>query len=135
MVRIETSVLRTTVDDIQFLFRGYDLDSISPVVSNDSTTPLPSCFTELTESLGWNMNSKGNVGCLVEGTHAPRQHHAQLIKDKDKKETRRAKRHTFVVRFATPADARMAVRDKQGSPIGSQQYYEKLAVAQYPRQW
>ena len=42
----------------------------------------------------------------------------------------RAPRHAFLVRLATPNDARMAVRDKQGNPF----HYGRLSVTQYPRQ-
>ncbi|KAL7542640.1 hypothetical protein ACHAXR_011970 [Thalassiosira sp. AJA248-18] len=123
VVRVEAPDLRTTVHDIQFLFRGYDLESISPELEDSSIVP-----TEFPESLGWNINLKSNVDFLVKGTYIPKQRSAFFNSDRKESIAVRAKRHTFLVRFASPAEARMAVRDKQGSKLNDQ----SLSVTQYP---
>lgn len=128
MIRVETSDLMTNVKDIEFLFRGYDFDSILPVPDDSAT--LQSRFAEIPKSLGWNISSKDNVGRLIEGTHAPRLRHFNFSSDKDRS-LQRAPRHAFLVKLATPNDARMALRDKQGTLF----HRGRLFVAQYPRPW
>jgi len=135
VVRVETSILKSTVEDIKYLFRGHDLDAVLPVSEEEdrNSTSIPSSFANFPKSLGWNIDSKrSNVDYLVEGTHA-RGHsrYARFSNDGKDAAVVRAKKHAFLVRFATPADARMAVRDKEGSRY----HFERLSVAQYPRQW
>mmetsp|Transcript_27535 Transcript_27535/g.58167 ORF Transcript_27535/g.58167 Transcript_27535/m.58167 type:complete len:647 (-) Transcript_27535:36-1976(-) len=132
IVRVETPVLRTNEDEIRFFFRNYDLESMMPLSEEDATTAsttintLPHHFTRFPGSLGWNMQSGKNVDCLVKGIHAK----YGKGKQQEKNTPRRSNRHTFLLRFASPAAARMAVRDKEGAEF----HRERLSVMQYPRQ-
>jgi len=95
VVRIETDALDKSVDDIQYLFRGYDLESVFPEEAPSTSSLPPSCI-EYVESLGWKVKGEGNnVDILVSGS-------AKLNNP----------RHTFLVRFASASCARMAVRDE-----------------------
>ena len=96
--------------------------------SNIST--LSTCLTDFPESrLGWNTNVTGNnVNCMIKGISE-----AQLAYEPKRKGVPiRANRNTFLVRFATPADARMAVRDTDGKDIGGSRSRVPMSVAQYP---
>jgi hypothetical protein len=96
VVRIETESLNMSVDDIQYMFRGYDLESVLPL--DESAQPsLPSSCSNYVKSLGWNCNSVGNVNMLISG----------IAKSANP-------RHTFLVRFASPSSARMAIRNENG---------------------
>lgn len=126
VVRVETSDLTANEADIQFFFRGYDLKCIP--VPEEKTTSVPallSCFTDFPQSIGWNIKSDGNVNMLVEGIHAPQYNHPS---DRKRGSTIRANRHTFLVRFASPSDARMAVRDNDGKV----QAGHRWSACQYP---
>jgi hypothetical protein len=124
VVRVETSDLATNEADVQFFFRGYDLRSV-PVEKTPSISVLPSCFTDFPKSIGWNAKSNNNVDLLVEGIHAPKYNPSS---DRGRGNTIRASRHTFLVRFASPADARMAVRDSNGKLHDGHRW----SVFQYP---
>ena len=96
MVRVETSDLTATEEDIQYYFRGYDLMAIK----EDTRPDVSSYFTNYTRSIGWNITSTGIVDLLtVEGKHTDRKHGTQRV---------------FLVHFASSAEARMAIRDKDG---------------------
>jgi hypothetical protein len=131
VARVEVSDLRATAHDIRWLFRGYDMDSIYPE-SEDATTTLPSSLIDAPKSLGWNVGGgNSNIDHLVEGTFQTQRPDYSFAKDRNGKAVVRSRRHTFLVRFASPADARMAVRDKEGS-----QYQDRsMSVKQYPRLW
>ena len=112
VVRIETEALGKSVDDIQYLFRGYDLEGILPERVGCHSA-LPKACTEYVKSLGWNTKGEGsNVDILIDG---------------------RAKsanpRHTFLVRFASASSARMAVRDELRFRHGN----DSLTMAQFPQ--
>jgi len=113
VVRIETEALGKSVDDIQYLFRGYDLESILPgKVSSPSLTP--SCVSYIS-SAGWNVNGgEKNVDILLDG-----------------RATSVHPRHTFLVRFASASSARMAVRDE----LRFRQGDDMLTMTQFPRSW
>ena len=96
VVRIETESLNMTIDDIQYMFRGYDLESVLPL-DESAQSSLPSSCTSYVKSLGWNCNSVGNVNMLISG----------IAKSANP-------RHTFLVRFASPSSARMAIRNENG---------------------
>ena len=133
VVRVETSNLRTNMHDIQFLFRGYDLESISSEESEDevaSSNTMPSAFGRIPKSLGWNINHKGNVDFLVYGSDRTKGRTIARGNNSGEHAVNRAKWHAFLVRFSCPAEARMAVRDKQGFILKD----HELSVAQYPRQ-
>ena len=133
VVRVETSNLRTNMHDIQFLFRGYDLESISSGESEDevaSSNTMPSAFGRIPKSLGWNINHKGNVDFLVYGSDRTKGRTIARGNNSGEHAVNRAKWHAFLVRFSCPAEARMAVRDKQGFILKD----HELSVAQYPRQ-
>jgi len=121
VVRVQTSRLRTDEQDIKYFFRSYDLEAILPEAQ--SSTTVPSRFASLPESLGWDVKSKDNVDFLVRGTDKPQKHLD--------KAAQKGKTHTFLVRFASPADARMAVRDNGEGNHDSR----RLSVTQYPQQW
>lgn len=96
VVRIETESLNMSVDDIQYMFRGYDLESVLPL-DESAQSSLPSSCSNYVKSLGWNCNSVGNVNMLISG----------IAKSANP-------RHTFLVRFASPSSARMAIRNENG---------------------
>ena len=123
VVRVETTDLKVNAGDIRYLFRGYDLESVYP--DSEGKAGLPSRLSELPLSLGWNIRSHGNVDLLVRGASA------RFARDTHAGGPPRARHHAFFVRFASPSDARMAVRDQDGS------HYRDLGVSmvQYPRQW
>ena len=134
VVRVETRDLRINEKDIKFWYRGYEMEEILPVseeeesTSNNST--LSTCLSDFPESrLGWNMNVTGNnVNCVIKGIPE-----AQLaFEPKRKGVPIRANRNTFLVRFATPADARMAVRDTDGKDISGSRSRVPMSVVQYP---
>ena len=126
VVRVETSDLTANEADIQFFFRGYDLKCIPvPEEKTTSVPALPSCFTDFPQSIGWNIKSNGNVNMVVEGIHAPQYNHPS---DRKRGSTIRANRHTFLVRFASPSDARMAVRDNDGKVHAGHRW----SACQYP---
>lgn len=113
VVRIETEALGKSVDDIQYLFRGYDLESILPEKVS-STSSLPSSCTDYVKSLGWNVKGEGNnVDILVDGR-------AKSVNP----------RHTFLVRFASASSARMAVRDELRF---QQDGDDMLTMTQFPK--
>lgn len=113
VVRIETDALDKSVDDIQYLFRGYDLESILPEDA-PSTSLLPPSCTNYIRSLGWNVKGNGNnVDILVDGR-------AKMTNP----------RHTFLVRFASASCARMAVRDELRFRQGGD---DKLTMTQFPK--
>ena len=135
VVRVETRDLRINEKDIKFWYRGYEMEEILPVseeeesTSNNNST-LSTCLTDFPESrLGWNMNVTGNnVNCVIKGIPE-----AQLaFEPKRKGVPIRANRNTFLVRFATPADARMAVRDTDGKDISGSRSRVPMSVVQYP---
>ena len=96
VVRVETSDLTATEEDIQYYFRGYDLMAIK----EDTRPDVSSYFTNYTRSIGWNITSTGIVDLLtVERKHTDRKHGTQRV---------------FLVHFASSAEARMAIRDKDG---------------------
>lgn len=109
VVRVETSDLTASENDIQFFFRGYDLKGIP--VKRGTTPDVPSCFMDFPQSIGWAFKEHGNVDLLVEGIHTPQYNHPSDRKDG---KPIRANKHTFLVRLASSADARMAIRDKDG---------------------
>jgi len=126
VVRVETSDLTANEADIQFFFRGYDLKCIPVPEEKTIYVPaLPSCFTDFPQSIGWNIKSDGNVNMLVEGIHEPQYNHPSYRK---RGSTIRANRHTFLVRFASPSDARMAVRDNDGKVHAGHRW----SACQYP---
>jgi hypothetical protein len=97
VVRVETSDLTATEEDIQYFFRGYDLMGIKEETKQDVYFDA---FTTYTRSIGWNITSTGIVDLLtVEGKHTDRKHGTQRV---------------FLVHFASSAEARMAIRDKDG---------------------
>jgi hypothetical protein len=113
VVRIETEELGKSADDIQYLFRGYDLESILPVKASNPSLP-PGC-AKYVKSLGWNVNREGNnIDILVDGR-------AKSVSPR---------RHTFLVRFASASSARMAVRDELRFRQG-----DDLTMAQFPSSW
>eukprot|EP00986_Skeletonema_menzelii_P007683 scaffold3031_cov136-Skeletonema_menzelii.AAC.2 len=114
VVRIETEALGKSVDDIQYLFRGYDLESIFPEKASSTPSLPPSCASYV-KSLGWNVNGEGNnVDILVDGRAKPVN-----------------ARHTFLVRFASASSARMAVRDE----LRFRQGDDMLTMTQFPSSW
>eukprot|EP00984_Skeletonema_dohrnii_P014449 scaffold6075_cov112-Skeletonema_dohrnii-CCMP3373.AAC.1 len=114
VVRLETEALGKSVDDIQYLFRGYDLESILP--EKVSSTPLlPRSCVDYARALGWNVKGEGkNVDILVDGR-------AKTVNP----------RHTFLVRFASASSARMAVRDE----LRFRQGDDMLTMTQFPKSW
>ena len=124
VVRVETSDLATNEEDVQFFFRGYDLRSV-PLEKTPSVSVLPSCFTDFPKSIGWNVRCNNNVDLLVEGIHSPKRN---PLSNRGRGTTKRASRHTFLVRFASPAEARMAVRDTNGKFHDGHRW----SVCQYP---
>lgn len=97
VVRVETSDLTATEEDIQYFFRGYDLMGIKEETEQDVSFDA---FTTYTRSIGWNITSTGIVDLLtVEGNHTDRKYGTQRV---------------FLVHFASSAEARMAIRDKDG---------------------
>ncbi|KAL3802657.1 hypothetical protein HJC23_011981 [Cyclotella cryptica] len=135
VIRVETNSLRTTLDEVKYLFRGYDLKSIWPGPSGDQEQ-LPSWCADLPKSIGWNLRRHGTSGndasqaavdILVEGKN--RNTHFSSGNGERGSTIGRPSQHMFLVRFATPADARMAVRDKQGIELNQR----RLMLSQYPR--
>ena len=142
VVRVETTALKTTIEEIQYLFRGYHLKSIWPDESSDvddsnissTSTVVPSIYTKYPKSIGWTLppaaqNNKHRppqsaVDFLLRGSNKNR----SKIDEVDN--VGLPKKHTFLVRFANPAEARMAVRDKRGIPFSA----TRLLVSQFPRQ-
>ena len=125
VVRVETSDLNVSEEDIQYLFRGYDLKSIP---ESTELTTLPSGIDKIIESLGWNVQCNGNADMLVHGKHAPYERGSE--RGHTKGAPNRANRNTFLVRFSSPAEARMAVRDTNGQFI--REYGERLQVTLFP---
>ena len=136
-VRVETHALKTSVAEIKWLFRGYDFKNIYPL-SSDSKDQLPSLsFADLPKSIGWNLNryvvndketnSPDAVDFLVIGK-------GRAFRDQNEKFSRTTKQidrpthHVFLIRFATPADARMAVRQMQGTMFNER----RMLLSQYP---
>ncbi|KAL7459332.1 hypothetical protein ACHAWC_011058 [Mediolabrus comicus] len=111
VVRIETESLNMNVDDIQYMFRGYDLESVLPL-DESAQSSLPSSCSNYVKSLGWNCNSIGNVNMLISG----------IAKSANP-------RHTFLVRFASPSSARMAIRNENGR---RQKDGDVLSMMQFP---
>lgn len=109
VVRVETEAHKS-VDDIRYLFRGYDLESILPEAESMASS-LPSSCIDYVTLLGWKTNPEGNVALLI---------HGQLKSTNP--------RHTFLVRFASPATARMAVRDE----LDLRQDGDVLTMTQFP---
>ncbi|KAL9181109.1 hypothetical protein ACHAXT_009914 [Thalassiosira profunda] len=68
VVRVETTDLKVNAGDIRYLFRGYDLESVYP--DSEGKALLPARLSGLPLSLGWNINSHGNVDMLVRGASA-----------------------------------------------------------------
>ena len=138
VIRVESADLRISKKDIQYLFRGYDMETILPQpTKDDSGAVVSASLTDFPESrLGWNVDWKGNnnnVDFIVKGKTL-----GELRYDlKQTGHPIHANRHSFLVRFATPADARMAVRDTDGQPIrrgkgDPSQQGPPLRVTQYP---
>ncbi|KAL7520727.1 hypothetical protein ACHAWX_005436 [Stephanocyclus meneghinianus] len=135
VVRVENSALTTTVDEVNYLFRGYDLKSIWPDLTGHKEH-LPSWLVDLPKSIGWNLSrydatdnvtSQVAVDILLKGKNRDKQFsHGNRQQDKT---IDRPTQNMFIVRFATPADARMAVRDKQGIELNKR----RLLLSQYPR--
>jgi len=125
VVRVETSDLSVTEEDIQFLFRGYDLASIS---DSTESTDLPFGFDSFLKSLGWNIPGNGNAEILVQGIHAPRERIPK--RGQTKGVPIRANSHTFLVRLSSPAEARMAVRDINGYFL--REFGDRLHVTAFP---
>lgn len=127
VVRVETYALKMSLDDVKYLFRGYDLKSIRPEDEEEKETPLPSWCANLAQTIGWN----------VIGAHSPQLAVHLLLEGKRRTENNRQDNgnrvvipsyNTFLVRFATAADARMAVRDKQCNIFQDR----RLILSQYP---
>jgi len=129
VIRVETENLRINEEDIQYFFRGYDLEAIMP--ESREATSFPSCYSDFPKSIGWNVNMQGNVDFIVKGNADPQRQQSKYPRNRDEKVPIGARRHTFLVRFATSADARMAVRDKKGTTRDGL----RLSVTQYPQQW
>ncbi len=123
VARVETSDLNVSEEDIQFLFRGYDLKTIPEII--ESTT-LSFGYDTFLQSLGWNIASNGNV-MLVNGGHEA--HEKFSMRRRAKGVTSRVNSHTFLVRFASSAEARMAIRDYNGH---SREHGERLHVTAFP---
>ena len=160
VVRVETTALKTTVEDIHYLFRSYDLESIWPVPSSPTSDSsklspispiLPLFYSQFPKSIGWYHSvitaskkkppPKSAVEFLLKGSCGKRHGSNNVTDDLDDdndnsrernspKMVERPSKHTFLVRFASPADARMAVRDKQGIEYN----HRRLLVLQFPRQ-
>jgi len=133
VVRVETEDLRVNERDVRFWFRGYDTESIQlKENSNESTvnglTPYLAEYPE--RQLNWNVNNvskdQSNVDFLIKGIP-----HRELKYEHKRKGTPiKSTRNTFLVRFATSSDARMAVRDKGGKPAYRGGPY--ISMSQYP---
>ena len=128
-VRVETSSLNVSVDDIKYLFRAFDVTSIYPEAS-ESKIQLPPSFSQLPKSIGWNLrryeldyngNSHHDVDILVKGK--------RNIGNQQTSYINYPRSHTFLIRFASPADARMAIRTNQDITFKG----SRMMLAQYPR--
>ncbi|KAL7534209.1 hypothetical protein ACHAWF_004755 [Thalassiosira exigua] len=115
VLRIEAFDWNTSLSDIQHLFRYYQMESVTP----DSVESVPHGFPE---SFGWLINRNRNPDVLLEGGF--KSHTAEG--DAEKK----ARAPVFLLRFASPSDARMAVRDKDGHQLLTR----NISAKQYPRQ-
>lgn len=135
VVRVETHGLNTTTNNVKYLFRAYDFESIYPDPSG-SREKLADSFTELPKSIGW------NVLCYESSDveHLPHRAVDLLVQGQQKQWDRRQQErtgqtqlsqptnHTFLIRFASSSDARMAVREMQGT-----MYNERpMTLTQYP---
>ncbi len=145
VVRVETFALKTSVENIQYLFRGHDLESIWPA---ESTVDASHPYSELPKSIGWNLHASGPqraVDFLMRGENKLVYHDNDDTSDdegsvegrgegggrnRNSDKINKPTKNTFIVRFASPSVARMAVRDMQGT-----HYLDKrLLVSQFPRQ-
>ena len=136
-VRVETTALNTKVHEIIYLLRGYDLKSI--YLEAPGLKQMPSSFAHLPKSIGWNLRQ-----CECDDKSTPQQLAVDLlVAGEDMRNFQRRNgvsgkrqdmvtppwKHTFLIRFATPADARMAIREMQGTPINER----RMIFSQYPR--
>ena len=128
-IRVETNALNVTVDDIKYLFRGFDVMSIYSEAS-ESKIQLPPSFSQLPKSIGWNLKR-------YESDYNGNPHHAVDILVRGKRNVGNQQNgyidyprsHMFLIRLATPADARMAIRTNQDILFKE----SRLMLAQYPR--
>jgi hypothetical protein len=132
VVRVETSAVKTTVNDIKYLFRAYDLESIYP--EPIAKEMLPASFVDLPQSIGWNLRRYESFDETTP-LHLPIDMLVQAPEKKgfgkrdEKKKIDPPVNHMFLVRFATPVEARMAIREKQGSVV----HGAPLMMTQYPK--
>lgn len=124
VIRLETSDLYLSEEDIQQIFRGYDLKSIPEII--ESAT-LPYGFDAFIRALGWNIASGSNVDMTAKGNYEPNENIS--MRGRTKKMTRREKTNTFLVRFASPSEARMAIRDINRN---LREYGDRLHVTAFP---
>jgi hypothetical protein len=130
VVRVDTRGLRTTVDNIKYLFRAFDFKGIY-LGSSDEMEQLQSSFAGLPKSIGWRLSNYETVNPEMPKYAAV----DLLIAGKERREFRPSNgkptapaNHTFLIRFASPSDARMAVREMQGKMYEN----EQLLLTQYP---
>ncbi|KAL7473151.1 hypothetical protein ACHAXS_013546 [Conticribra weissflogii] len=141
---------KPSLDEIKYFFRAYDMKGIYPVdtTSDDtaeipSTTPVPTIYSESAQSIGWTLPPKiddgqflspqSNVDFLIRGfghmkfDERGENENSNLLLNSSVK---RPYKSSFLVRLASPAEARMAVREKLGVEfMGS-----RIMVSQFPRQ-
>ena len=136
-VRVETMALDTKLHEIIYLLRGYDLKSI--YLEHPGVKQLPESFARLPKSIGWNLRQ-----CKCDDKDTPQQLAVDfLLRGEDMRNFQRRSgidgkrqeivtppwKHTFLIRFASSADARMAIRDMQGVSLNG----SSIVLSQYPR--
>ena len=133
VVRVETEDLRVNERDVRFWFRGYDTESIQLKENSDESTDnglTPDLAEYPEKQLNWNVNGvskdQSNVDFLIKGITQRDLKYEYKRKGTPIKSTR----NTFLVRFATSSDARMAVRDQGGKPAYRGGPF--ISMSQYP---
>ena len=134
IVRVVTNSL-IRLNELQHFFRHCDLEATWPTEEQG----VADCFRDIPSSIGWNLNGRGrrsNVDLLLSGVSR-----GEFLASK-KVGLPKAKKNTYLVRFASPSAARMAVRNYQGAELKSRRWNahdetysemrHELKLAQYP---
>lgn len=141
---------KPSIDEIKYFFRAYDMKGIYRVettsddnAENPATTCVPNIYAESAESIGWTLPPKvddgaflppqSNVDFLIHGfgymkfdERGDNVNSHPLLSASAK----RPYKSSFLVRLDSPAEARMAVREKLGAEfMGS-----RMIISQFPKQ-
>jgi len=141
---------KPSIDEIKYFFRAYDMKGIYRVettsddnAENLATTCVPNIYAESAESIGWTLPSKvadgeflppqSNVDFLIHGFgHMKFDERGDNVNSHPllSASAKRPYKSSFLVRLDSPAEARMAVREKLGAEfMGS-----RMMISQFPRQ-